>query len=330
MHCGNFSWHHSRTTQNHFYLSEKWLASLPDPAGSKHFDGRQRYLQALPHLNEKNEERKLTTTKTTVGGLTILFLLAAFLFVPGNAVEQSSSFQQPSVRCSRNKIRYEVGSFTSRGKTIHVERFEPPGSGTKPVIIMIHGSGGLLTRTGDQMPSEENFGEIQIACAGYVSLLVHYFDLNGIASTTSKAYMEEKSKSWLETLQLAVDYAASLPRVDPDRIGLFGESLGGYLALSLAMTDARIKAVSEYGGGLHLHTGDDPRKLPPVLVQHGTADTIVPVEEALLLVKLLSEAGVKHTVKLYEGQNHYPNDNARMEVVDRSIRFFDSVLAASE
>ena len=45
----------------------------------------------------------------------------------------------------------------------------------------------------------------------------------------------------METLRDALDYSIFLAQADRSHIALFGESLGGYLALSLAMHDKRIK-----------------------------------------------------------------------------------------
>jgi carboxymethylenebutenolidase len=228
--------------------------------------------------------------------------------------------------CSPEDIEYKPGSFTSGGKAIRVDQFQPKLPGRYPVIIMVHGSGGLLTHTGTAMPSKENFGEMQIACAGYVSLLVHYFDRTGILSTGDLKLMEQQSPDWLATLSKAVDYVSSLPKVDSRHIGLLGESLGGYLALSLAMTDARIKAVSEYGGGMRLREGDNPRNLPPVLIQHGGNDSIVPVSEARRLAQLLADSGVPFNIHIYEGLEHYLNTKARAEALAHSIQFFNQYL----
>src|SRR5216684_2364813 len=190
--------------------------------------------------------------------LYFLVMMVSLLGGTSAAVGQDSNPCSTTDSCRRNKISYKVGAFMSGGKSIRVELFQPKAAGKYPVIILIHGSGGLLTRADAQMPREDNFGEMQIACGGYMAVLVHYFDRSGILSTVDKQYMEQESAAWLETLREAVDYASSLPKADPARIGLLGESLGGYLALSLAMRDKRIRVVSEYGGGVQLRDGGNP------------------------------------------------------------------------
>jgi len=63
-----------------------------------------------------------------------------------------------------------------------------------------------------------------------------------------------------------VDWIVTLPNVDHKRIGLLGESLGGYLAITLGLTDRRIRLVSAFSSG-------DPREI----ILHITNRTAVPV-----------------------------------------------------
>lgn len=96
--------------------------------------------------------------------------------------------------------------------------------------------------------------------------------------------------------------------------------------MSLAMHDRRIKAVSEYAGGIQLQDGDNPHVLPPILIQHAGNDSIVPVAEAFQLQKVLAANGVPYKIRIYEGLNHYPSSKARVEMEEFSIHFFDENL----
>jgi dienelactone hydrolase len=264
----------------------------------------------------------IATMKTCIR---LVGIAAGTLILCGGSAAAEGVSSQSRNRCAQ-PIEYRVDSINVGGRAIRIEKFEPKRVGKYPVVILVHGSGGLLTHTGSEMPPEENFGEMRIACAGYVSLLVHYFDLNGILSTTDKAYMQNQFSGWLEVLERTVDYASTMRKGDSRHIGIFGESLGGYLALSLAMKEMRIKSLSEYGGGLRIMKGDDPNKLPPVLIQHGDADTIVPVEEAVHLAKVLSHNSLHYEIKIYKGLNHYPSTKFREQVEDLSIQFFNNTL----
>lgn len=261
-----------------------------------------------------------------------LLLYVAIAFVVLQLVGNASSQTLLSSRvasCQDEDLTYTQGSFISGEKPIHVEQYRPKEEVKYPAIIMVHGSGGVLTRDSTEMPTEDNFGEKSLACGGYFVLLVHYFDRSGIFSALDKKYIEQESGVWIDTLRDAVSYVSSLPEVDATRIALFGESLGGYLALALAMEDRRIKAVSEYAGGIRLRLGDDPQTLPPTLIQHSDADIVIPVDEALSLAKLLSDHKVKYRLTIYHGWSHYPSRESLKQVDISSLRFFDECLKSN-
>jgi dienelactone hydrolase len=50
--------------------------------------------------------------------------------------------------------------------------------------------------------------------------------------------------AWVTNLRAAVDYIEGEPDVDPDRIGLWGTSFGGGVAVHLAANDRRVKALA--------------------------------------------------------------------------------------
>lgn len=50
--------------------------------------------------------------------------------------------------------------------------------------------------------------------------------------------------AWVTNLRAAVDYIEGEPDVDPDRIGLWGTSFGGGVAMYLAANDRRVKALA--------------------------------------------------------------------------------------
>jgi dienelactone hydrolase len=111
-----------------------------------------------------------------------------------------------------------------------------------------------------------------------------------------------------------VDWIESRPELDASRVGVFGNSLGGYLALDAASRDARLRAAVSNGGfsdarslrswplpvvlgfasclGMsdvsdvrryveeHLDLHNTPRRSFPALIVHGALDDLSTVEEA--------------------------------------------------
>lgn len=62
---------------------------------------------------------------------------------------------------------------------------------------------------------------------------------------------------------------------------------------------------------------------PPVLTLHGTADTLVPPDQAELLDKKMKSAGLSHTLILLEGQGHGFRGEASKRANRAMVKFFD-------
>ncbi len=138
-----------------------------------------------------------------------------------------------------------------------------------------------------------------------------------------------------------IDYLEKQPAVDASRLGVFGPSMGGYLAPRSAAQDERIKACTASGGSFnrrhqrasadrdsfqlvrlkHLWKTDDIDRLSelmsqatlegiahkircPLLVVHGTKD-FVPLEQA---EKLYTAASGPKELVVLEGGNHVCNN----------------------
>lgn len=122
----------------------------------------------------------------------------------------------PAVRVTRVRERGLVGTF-----------YEPPGEGHHPAMIVLVGSGG-----GIPLPSGPAGG---FASRGYAVLALAYFNAERLPSTLSNIP--------LEYFGTALDWLASQPSVDADRIGVLGHSRGAELALLLGVALQRLRLV---------------------------------------------------------------------------------------
>src|SRR3546814_19107200 len=97
---------------------------------------------------------------------------------------------------------------------------------------------------------------------GITAFVVHYFDGIPQAHKAAPALHDEREA----IVSAAVGYVARQAFVDPDRIGIFGLSLGSFQALSLGSRDTRIQAVVDQVGAMPyevISRGGPP--MPPTL-----------------------------------------------------------------
>jgi carboxymethylenebutenolidase len=214
-----------------------------------------------------------------------------------------------------------TSAFTVAGRPVRMEQFAPQAEGKQPAVILLHGSGGLPER------DHRVYRHVAraLARAGYVALLVHYFDSTGTEQIEPAQIDKKLFLTWKDTVQGALRHAATLPGVDPKRIGMVGFSLGACLSLAAAgEAQTHVAAVVELFGCLPEEFGDSARRMPPTLIVHGSADSVVPVDKARRLEKLLQEHRRTYEIKIYEGQDHvFGGRMLSAEVLDAQKRTLD-------
>jgi carboxymethylenebutenolidase len=218
-----------------------------------------------------------------------------------------------------------VEEFQSSGKTIHMERFSTSDQGRHPAVFLIYGAAGVTAR-GDGFRDYAR----DLANHGYVVFLIHCFDATDTATAGDLPVDRSRFTRWTKALRDGIAYAGKDSHVDRHRIALLGFSLGAFLALWESSQDSRVKAVVEYYGGTGLFMGP-PQRMPPTLILHGEKDSVVSVEEARKLERLMDEQHAPYEIKIYPNQGHgfdgpEGDPTATKDAWQRTLAFFSKYL----
>lgn len=222
-------------------------------------------------------------------------------------------------------MKQELSILKKNGMNIHGLMYLPEKTSAKlPVVIFSHGFGSNFR---ELMHHGEGFAASGICCL--------FFDFcgGGMHSLSDGTMTEMTIRSECEDLQTVITYVKELDYVDPKRIFLQGESMGGLVSALVAAKhpetvqalilwypafgipeDARIRF--EKGDrkvfGITLSEAFDAeamninvyREIPaysgPVLIIHGTADSVVPIRyseravSAYADVNLIRVSGAGH------------------------------------
>jgi carboxymethylenebutenolidase len=208
-------------------------------------------------------------------------------------------------------------TFKSRGKDVIVDVFAPSAPGKHAAVIVLHGRGGV----GDGKRSGSHQAARELARAGYVAFVPHYFGRN-LPDPKNGRKNARSHAIWTRTVIDTISFAIRRDNVNSRQIGLIGFSNGSWVALSAAARDRRVSAVVENYGGYPGWDEINPARLPPVLILHGDADRVVPVNEADKLEAVLKEAGVPYEMHIYPGADHGFRGSDHDDALKRTLEFF--------
>jgi dipeptidyl aminopeptidase/acylaminoacyl peptidase len=254
------------------------------------------------------------------------------------------------------------------GAQVPAYLFVPPGldrARKHPAIVWVHGDG--INQNYDGWHIHRDYGVYYsfhqyLAQQGYVVLAVDYRGSIGYGREWRQGHYRDLGGKDYEDIAAGASYLASLGYVNADRIGIWGLSYGGFMALqALTVTPELFRCAIDVAGvedwndwyrdpggpwirGRMGRPGDDPtlyRRLSPIyhldkivrplLVMHGTSDVNVPFLESVRLIDELVKSGKTAEFIMYPGEFHYFH---RAHVVrdawSAAERFFDRHLKTRE
>lgn len=202
-----------------------------------------------------------------------IFLL--FIATVAPAAGHASDVKSVTVPCARSKFHYLV--------------YSPDGRQLLPSILLLHGAG--------DNPSD------------FLSAWKSFAKKQKVVLIAPELPRDPKFEDMApEVFRCVVDDAKKQESIDPDRVYVFGNSMGGYLAYDAAMFD------SEYFAAVAVHAmGISPeyfgilkkaQRKTPIAIYIGDQDPLVPLAKVRATRDLLEKNGFPvHYVEL-KGHDH--------------------------
>ena len=167
--------------------------------------------------------------------------------------------------------------------------------GPYPAVIVLHGCGGISShsaRIADRMGSW-----------GYVALTVDRLGPRGIASSCGSGLLSQAFDAYA-----ALRYLSQLDFVDPARVAVLGQSMGGFAVLYAVDRDLaaqyfneRFRAAIAYYPGCGIPAAT---MTAPALVLIGEADDWTPAERCREMVAHSRPDGATIALTVYPGAHH--------------------------
>lgn len=193
------------------------------------------------------------------------------------------------------------------GSRMRLEVLEPKHGPPKGTLLLLHGAGGIV---GDGA-ALRRLGR-KLADAGFLVWIPHYFNPTGHL-VVLRSQIEPSFEEWKGLLDELVRAASR----EGHPVGVFGFSLGGFLAIAQARDDPRIEALAELAAGIPEGREHEIVRFPPALLLHGTEDRTVELAYGERLQRRLEQRGLPHHWIVFPGQRHVldPTQAARADAL---------------
>ena len=225
-----------------------------------------------------------------------------------------------------------------------------------PAIVWIHGSGSDQNFIGWHPGSYRMYYSVtqHLVQQGYVVLTPDYRGSSGYSRDWATGVHMGLGVSDAADVASGADYLKTLDYIDPDRIGVWGLSYGGYLTLQALNADpelwrcginvAGVVDWATYGSGYTTPRLGTPAENPeiyrvsapiyhmdrlqrPLLVLHGTNDRNVAFRDSLRVIDVLLKLGKPFEMGVYPGEVHFfRRAHILKDAWRRAEAFFDAHL----
>jgi carboxymethylenebutenolidase len=187
----------------------------------------------------------------------------------------------------------------AKEREVHVTYFRAPGDAPRPGALLLHGGGGF-----DRRIADNSHYAAMLAAAGIDAYLVYYYsDLDDKLMSNGISVFDDRYPKWATLVDDLADYLVK-QRDSNGKVGLVGFSNGGILASGASTLDPTINAAVIYYGTDPWPLPEKAKRFPPLLILHGDADQVIPVEAGKELAEEAKALGAPVDLVIYPGQSH--------------------------
>ncbi len=231
----------------------------------------------------------------------------ARLLLAGGVLAGAAALAAPALQ--------EVTIATPSGEGLRGLWLPAVGAGARPVVLALHGCGGLHDTQG-RLSARYREAAQRLHAEGYGVLLLDSFSARGLREICRTRYRERSLTvaARAQDARAALAWLAAQPEVDRRRIGVLGWSNGATTALNLLEQRAGHPAAGEppvagvalfYPGCGPLQRRRAALESVPLLMQLGALDDWTPPAPCVELAhRLQGLPGGDVTLRVYEGSYH--------------------------
>jgi acetyl esterase/lipase len=266
-------------------------------------------------------------------------IIALYLYSPAGLLNRADRMVS---RSPTKRIASDVAYGSDPRQKLDVYATPARDATLRPVLVFFYGGGWANGERGDY--------DFVARAYGWEGFIVVIPDYRHVPQVRFPGFLEDSANSvkWVQN---------NITRLggDPERISVAGHSAGAYNALMLALDpqwlgDRPVRAAVSLAGPADFHPFTTRRSIdamsqwpdptatqpvshvranaPPILLMHGTGDTVVRIRNAISLEAKQRAAGGRITLRQFEGASH--NDlimavsrifRSRLPVLVDSARF---------
>jgi len=223
-------------------------------------------------------------------------------------------------------VKTQEVKLLSGGETIASYLALPDSPPKHPALVLVHEYWGL----NDWIKEEAR----KFAEQGYVALAVDLYRGEvaydpSLAHELMRGMPQDRA---IRDLKAGLDFLASRPNVEKEKIGSVGWCMGGGLSLQLAINEPRLAACVVNYGAMPTDAADIQKIRAPVLGNYGGEDRGIPVKIVQAFEDAMRAANKSIDVKIYPGAGHaFENPNNKLgyregaaeDAWNRTLTFLD-------